>query len=203
MFELGPAFETKTGFKGNVLASYPKDSNPLASGYLLHGERIQGKAAALEVSYGDGRIYLFGFRPQWRGQSQGTYKFFFNAIYSKPSAAPPARAAAAVVPSDPWHAVVAPVVADLGSLLALNRAFYAARGPAAVEDRDKLTVALDRFEKERVQEVQESATGLDEASRKKLPELLKGMHRAAGDLRTKEAETGTDAAAFAERYKIE
>ena len=54
MFELGPAFETKEGFRGNVLASYPKERNPLASGYLLHPERIQGKAAALEVHYGDG-----------------------------------------------------------------------------------------------------------------------------------------------------
>ena len=54
MFELGPTFETKEGFKGNVLASYPKERNPLASGYLLHPERIQGKAAALEVNTATG-----------------------------------------------------------------------------------------------------------------------------------------------------
>jgi hypothetical protein len=82
MFELGPTFETKEGFRGNVLATYPKERNPLASGYLLHPERIQGKVAALEVQYGDGRVYLLGFRPQWRGQSHGTYKFIFNAIYN-------------------------------------------------------------------------------------------------------------------------
>ena len=81
MFERGPAFDTKSGFHGAILASYPKERNPLASGYLLHPERLQGKAAALEVFYGDGRVYLFGFRPQWRGQSHGTYKFFFNALY--------------------------------------------------------------------------------------------------------------------------
>ena len=61
MFELGPAFETKDGFRGNVLASYPKERNPLMSGYLLHSDRIQGKAAALEVQYGDGRVYSIGF----------------------------------------------------------------------------------------------------------------------------------------------
>jgi hypothetical protein len=81
MFERGPAFEAKEGFRGRVLAAYPKDESPLMSGYLLHPERIQGKAAALEVQYGKGRVYLLGFRPQWRGQSHGTYKFFFNAFY--------------------------------------------------------------------------------------------------------------------------
>jgi hypothetical protein len=89
MFERGPAFEPKIGFQGVVLATYPKDRNPLASGYLLHPERIQSKAAALEVFYGRGRVYLFGFRPQWRGQSHGSYKLIFNAIYDSPSLARP------------------------------------------------------------------------------------------------------------------
>src|SRR5262249_26547201 len=89
MFERGPAFEPKSGFQGVVLATYPKDRNPLASGFLLHPERIQGKAAALEDFYGSGRVYLFGFRPQWRGQSHGTYKLIFNAIYDSPSSAKP------------------------------------------------------------------------------------------------------------------
>lgn len=83
-FERGPAFETKTGFKGNVLATYSKERNPLASGYLLHPEKIQGKAAEVEVFLGAGKVYLFGFRPQWRGQSHGTYKLLFNAIYDSP-----------------------------------------------------------------------------------------------------------------------
>ena len=95
MFERGPVFETKSGFRGVTLATYPKERNPLASGYLLHPERIQGKAAALEVFYGDGRVYLFGFRPQWRGQSHGTYKLVFNTIYDSPAAAKPTARAAA------------------------------------------------------------------------------------------------------------
>jgi hypothetical protein len=89
MFELGPALEAKAGFVGKVLSTYPEDRNPLESGYLLHPEKIQGKAAAMEVSYGDGRIFLFGFKPQWRGQSHGTYKLIFNAIYDSPSMAKP------------------------------------------------------------------------------------------------------------------
>jgi hypothetical protein len=81
MFERGPAFETKPGFKGEVLASYPATGNPLRSGVLLHPEAIQGKAAALVVEYGKGKVYLYGFRPQWRGQSHGAYKLLFNTLY--------------------------------------------------------------------------------------------------------------------------
>ncbi len=104
MFERGPAFEAKDGFHGRVLAAYPKEQSPLMSGYLLHPEKIEGKAAALEVQYGKGRVYLLGFRPQWRGQSHGTYKFFFNAIYesqglSKPGGATAAPAKAAEAPA--------------------------------------------------------------------------------------------------------
>jgi len=52
----------------------------------------------MEVQYGKGRIYLLGFRPQWRGQSHGAYQFIFNAIYesqglSKPVAIPAGPAA--------------------------------------------------------------------------------------------------------------
>jgi hypothetical protein len=109
MFERGPAFETKDGFRGRILAAYPKEQSPLMSGYLLHPERIQGKAAAVEVQYGKGRVYLLGFRPQWRGQSHGTYRFFFNAIYesqglSKPGPAKPEAPAAhaeAAAPKSP------------------------------------------------------------------------------------------------------
>ena len=81
MFERGPAFDTLPGVEGAVLARYPTESNPLESGLLLHPEAIEGKIAALELSYGEGRIFLYGFNPQWRAQSHGTYKFFFNALY--------------------------------------------------------------------------------------------------------------------------
>jgi Zinc carboxypeptidase len=81
MFEQGPAFTTQTGFHGAVLARYPQDSSPLESGLLLHPEAIEDKIAALELPYGSGRIFLYGFKPQWRAQSHGTYKFFMNALY--------------------------------------------------------------------------------------------------------------------------
>lgn len=82
MFERGPAFEPKAGFQGKVLASYAQDGTPLRSGVILHPEKIQGKAAALEVPYGKGKIYLYGFQPEWRGQAHGTYKLLFNLMYA-------------------------------------------------------------------------------------------------------------------------
>jgi zinc carboxypeptidase len=82
MFQNGPAFQTLAGFRGAVLARYPKETNPLESGLLLHPEAIEGKAAAVEVAYGKGRILLFGFKPQFRGQSHATYKYLFNELYA-------------------------------------------------------------------------------------------------------------------------
>ncbi|HEU5458690.1 MAG TPA: hypothetical protein VFU68_08730, partial [Terracidiphilus sp.] len=46
-----------------------------------HPEAIEGKAASVELEYGNGRILLFGYRPQFRGQSHATYKFLFNQLY--------------------------------------------------------------------------------------------------------------------------
>jgi hypothetical protein len=66
-----------------VVAWYPKDQDPLLSGWLLGGERIKGKAALVEVKMGNGRIVLFSFRPQYRAQSLATYPLFFNSIANK------------------------------------------------------------------------------------------------------------------------
>jgi hypothetical protein len=81
--ENSPVFEVSDPAQGarvRIIASYPKDANPLLSGWLLGDERLRGKAALMEVSLGKGRVYLFGFRPQYRGQSVATYPLFFNAI---------------------------------------------------------------------------------------------------------------------------
>jgi hypothetical protein len=207
MFERGPAFDTRPAFRGNVLASYGRDDNPLASGYLLHPERIQGKAAAVEAFYGDGRIYLFAFRPQWRGQSHGTYKLFFNAIYDSPASAKPTAPARAAggpsAPADPVRALVTRVRGDFGALIAQNRAFFAARGQAALDERAKLNLAVDTFEKDRIQEVQDTAAGLEGDGKRKASDLVRSMRRAAADLRGKEVEAGVDADTFAERYGIQ
>ncbi|HEX8494846.1 MAG TPA: M14 family zinc carboxypeptidase [Pyrinomonadaceae bacterium] len=82
--ENSPVFEIKSDpaalARVRIIARYPSNAGPLLSGWLLGGERIRGKAALVEVGLGRGRIYLFGFRPQYRGQSLATYPLFFNAI---------------------------------------------------------------------------------------------------------------------------
>ena len=64
-----------------VIARYPSDPKQiLLSGWALGAEKIAGKAALVEVTMGKGKIILFGFRPQYRGQSLATFPLFFNAI---------------------------------------------------------------------------------------------------------------------------
>jgi hypothetical protein len=78
--ESSPAFETAEGFKGEVLARYQATGSPLLSGYLLGERFLNNRAAALDIPHGDGHIVLLGFRPQWRGQSFGTFRVVFNAV---------------------------------------------------------------------------------------------------------------------------
>ena len=64
-----------------IIATYPKDPKQiLLSGWALGAERIAGKAALVEFTVGKGKIILFGFRPQYRGQSLATFPLLFNAI---------------------------------------------------------------------------------------------------------------------------
>jgi len=64
-----------------VIARYPSDPKQiLLSGWALGVDRLAGKAALVEVTMGKGKIVLFGFRPQYRGQSLATFPLLFNAI---------------------------------------------------------------------------------------------------------------------------
>ena len=80
-FNNSPVFKTKDGFEGSVLVSYPETGAILRSGYLMGEDYLRGNAAALEIKQGKGSIVLFGFSPQWRGQTFGTFKMLFNSFH--------------------------------------------------------------------------------------------------------------------------
>lgn len=62
------------------VADYPQ-FNPLMSGWIFGDQQIRGKSALVDAPLGEGRVILFGFRPQHRAQPHTTFKILFNAIY--------------------------------------------------------------------------------------------------------------------------
>jgi hypothetical protein len=73
------AFEITEGRNVNVVARYANE-NLLRSGWLRGEDKLKNKIALAEFSMGKGRVVLFGFRPQHRGQTWGTLPFIWNAI---------------------------------------------------------------------------------------------------------------------------
>jgi ribosomal protein S18 acetylase RimI-like enzyme len=74
-FDVGAASQVR------VIARYPERGDDiLLSGYLQGAPQIAGKAAAISAPVGRGHIVMFGFRPQHRGQSYGTFRMLFNAL---------------------------------------------------------------------------------------------------------------------------
>jgi hypothetical protein len=74
-----PVFDRAAGDVVNV-ATYPA-GNPLMSGWLLGDQLLQGHSALVDAPLGQGHVVMFGFRPQYRGQSYGTFKLLFNGLY--------------------------------------------------------------------------------------------------------------------------
>ncbi|MBK9155080.1 MAG: hypothetical protein IPM25_12830 [Chloracidobacterium sp.] len=62
-----------------VVARYA-EKDALMSGWMLGEKLINGKAALVETDFGRGKIVMFAFRPQHRGQSFGTFQLVFNAV---------------------------------------------------------------------------------------------------------------------------
>ncbi|MEO5857774.1 MAG: M14 metallopeptidase family protein [Pyrinomonadaceae bacterium] len=68
--------------KGSTLTAIARyaENDALLSGWMLGEKLINGKIALAEVGYGNGKIVLFAFRPQHRGQTYATFPLLFNAL---------------------------------------------------------------------------------------------------------------------------
>jgi hypothetical protein len=75
-FERSAAFEVS----GTAQTVGRYVAQPLRSGYALHPERLAGRAAVVRVPVEKGQAVLFGFPPQHRAQTHGTFKLLFNAL---------------------------------------------------------------------------------------------------------------------------
>ncbi len=76
-YENGPTFKVNGAARS---VAYFNSDKPLLSGWILGGQFLKGTSVIAEEPVGKGRIILFGFRPQYRAQSEITYKFLFNAL---------------------------------------------------------------------------------------------------------------------------
>ncbi len=95
-FTNSTAFDVTEGAAVEVPLRYPSQTaSILMSGYLSGGDALAGKAAAVDITVGAGRVVMFGFRPQYRGQSWGTFKLVYNAILTS---AERSKAAVSLVP---------------------------------------------------------------------------------------------------------
>lgn len=81
VFSNGAAFATDQPETMKVLARYA-EGNPLRSGWLRGAPIIAGQPAMVEIGLGSGKVVLFGFRPQFRGQSHATFRIFLNQLRS-------------------------------------------------------------------------------------------------------------------------
>lgn len=75
-FEIAP---TSRNEDYEVVVRFP-ERRLLESGWLIGENILARKAAMIAARYGKGLIVLYGFRPQARATTHGTFKLFFNAL---------------------------------------------------------------------------------------------------------------------------
>jgi len=65
--------------RARVIGSYAEDA-PRLAGWVLGEEYVAGKPALVEVDVGAGSVLLFGFQPNFRGQTVGLWPLLFNSL---------------------------------------------------------------------------------------------------------------------------
>lgn len=84
-FNASPVFKLASDAvaKGDLapIAWFDSDKT-LRSGWAWGQEYLQDGVAAFSAKVGSGKLYAFGPEIVFRGQTQGTYKFLFNLLYT-------------------------------------------------------------------------------------------------------------------------
>ena len=75
-FRRSPVFSVS---EGTGVVDYP--SACFLSGWITGEEHLSGRSAIVDVPYEKGRVILIGFPVLYRGQSHGTFRYLFNAVY--------------------------------------------------------------------------------------------------------------------------
>lgn len=67
--------------RAKVILKYHQTADSLlVSGLLVGGDELAGRAAVVDAPLGQGHVVLFGIRPLWRWESQGSFAMPVNAI---------------------------------------------------------------------------------------------------------------------------
>jgi hypothetical protein len=80
-YEITLTKEANTKSRNITAVANYASKNLLGSGWISGERTVLARPILVDATYGQGRVVLFGFRPQFRGQSFGTFKFLLNAVY--------------------------------------------------------------------------------------------------------------------------
>ncbi len=83
-FDDSPTFrlEPDAALRGVRPVAWYDRAKPLRSGWAWGQNYLEGGVAVAQADVGKGKLFLFGPEILFRGQPHGTFKFFFNGIYS-------------------------------------------------------------------------------------------------------------------------